>query len=66
MTAEPPPLTQRNRLQPAELERIVRKCLRKRREERYQSTLDLSVDLANLKHDSDEPPTSVAAVGAAQ
>ncbi len=65
MTAEPPPLTQRNLLQPAELERIVRKCLRKRRAERYQSTSDLAVDLATLKHDSDERPSSVAAVAAA-
>ncbi len=64
MTAEPPPITQWNRLQPAELERIVRKCLRKRREERYQSTKDLAVDLANLKRDSDERPSSVGAIPA--
>ena len=65
MKDEPPPLTQRNQLQPPELERIVRKCLRKRRKERYQSTLDLAVDLANLKHDSGERPSSVSAVTAA-
>lgn len=51
MTADPPPLTQRNQLQPAELERIVRKCLRKRRDERYQSTRDLAVDLRNLRRE---------------
>ena len=57
---DPRPLTERNRLQPAELERIVHKCLRKRPEERYQSTADLVTDLRNLKHDSSERPPTVA------
>src|SRR5215471_16847829 len=48
---DPPPLIERNRLHPAELDRIVRKCLRKRAEDRYQSTLDLLVDLRSLKHE---------------
>ncbi len=64
LTVEPQPLAQRNRTLPAELERIVRKCLRKRREERYQSTLDLAVDLANLKRDSGERPSGVGAASA--
>src|SRR5215469_12995343 len=46
------PLTERNRSQPAELDRIIRTCLRKDREERYQSTLDLLVDLRSLKRES--------------
>src|SRR5262245_53646943 len=37
---------------PAEFERIVRKCLEKERERRYQSARDLLVDLKNLKRDS--------------
>jgi serine/threonine protein kinase/TolB-like protein/Flp pilus assembly protein TadD len=35
---------------PAELERIVSKALAKNREERYQSTKDMLIDLKRLKH----------------
>jgi len=52
LTAESVPLMQRNPVAPPELDRIARKCLRKRREERYQSTRDLTVDLENLRRDS--------------
>jgi tRNA A-37 threonylcarbamoyl transferase component Bud32 len=51
LTAEPVPLVQRNPVAPPELDRIVRKCLRKRREERYQSTRDLAVDLESLSRE---------------
>ena len=63
MTAEPMPLTRRNPLSPPELDRIVRKCLRKKREERYQSTQDLAVDLAQLRRESGEgrAPAALAA-----
>jgi len=37
---------------PADLERIIRKCLEKDRERRYQSTRELLVDLKNLKRDN--------------
>src|SRR5207244_12128218 len=49
---EPPPLTEHSRLSPSDLDRIVHKCLRKRREERYQSTAELAADLTNLKRNS--------------
>ena len=48
---DPPPVIERNPVAPSELERILRKCLRKRREERYQSARELLVDLSNLRKD---------------
>ncbi len=48
---DPRPLHERAPVHPAELERIIRKSLRKRREERYQSTLDLVVDLRSLRRE---------------
>ncbi len=53
LSAEPVSLLQRNPVAPPELDRIVRKCLRKRPEERYQSTRDLAVDLESLRRDSE-------------
>jgi serine/threonine protein kinase/Tfp pilus assembly protein PilF len=47
---------------PAELERIIRKCLEKDRERRYQSARDLLIDLKNLKRDGE----SVESAGAAE
>jgi serine/threonine protein kinase/tetratricopeptide (TPR) repeat protein len=43
------PLTTRNGAIPAELERIVDKCLQKDANDRYQDTRDLVVDLRNLR-----------------
>lgn len=45
---EPVPLTHFSPELPVELERIVRKALRKEKEERYQTVKDLLIDLRNL------------------
>jgi serine/threonine protein kinase len=55
LTREPPPLADRSPVSPAELDRIIRKCLRKNREERFQSARDLVVDLTNLRADLARP-----------
>ena len=46
---EPPPLRQKDPSAPAELDRILRKCLRKCPNERYQSARELLVDLRDLR-----------------
>jgi serine/threonine protein kinase/Flp pilus assembly protein TadD len=46
---EAPPLARFTRNAPPELERIVMKALRKNRDERYQTTRDLELDLKHLK-----------------
>jgi TolB-like protein/Tfp pilus assembly protein PilF len=51
--AQPEAIARFNYNIPAELERIVRKCLEKDRERRYQSARDLLVDLSNLKRNRD-------------
>ncbi len=51
--AQPDAMARFNYDVPVELERIVRKCLEKERERRYQSARELWVDLKNLKRDSD-------------
>ena len=48
---EPPPLTHFAPDAPAELQRIVRKCLTKARDERYQTARDLMIDLKSLRRD---------------
>ena len=50
---EPQPLARYSREAPAELERIVSKALRKEREQRYQTTKDLFLDLQSLKQQLD-------------
>src|SRR5258705_10059591 len=50
---EQPPLARYSREAPAELERIVSKALRKEREQRYQTTKDLLLDLQSLKQQLD-------------
>src|SRR5262249_24128012 len=48
---EPAPPTRHSPEAPAELERVVSKALRKDREERYQTTNDLLVELKGLKRE---------------
>jgi serine/threonine protein kinase len=50
LTLEPPPLPpQSGSISPAELERIINKCLRKDRDNRYQSARELLMDLEALR-----------------
>lgn len=58
--AQPEALARFNYDVPAELERIVRKCLEKERERRYQSARELLVDLKNLRRESE--PKAMSAV----
>jgi serine/threonine protein kinase/Tfp pilus assembly protein PilF len=51
--AEPMPLARLNYGVTPDLDRVVRKCLEKNRERRYQSVRDLLIDLRNLQRDSD-------------
>lgn len=60
---EPEALSRFNYDLPEELERITRKCLEKDRERRYQSALELSTDLRNLKRDTDSGSKASYATG---
>jgi len=51
--AEPVPLARLNYAVTPDLDRVVRKCLEKNRDRRYQSVRDLLIDLRNLQRDSD-------------
>ena len=53
LTYEPPPLTEFVPDAPPEIERIVRKALQKKRDERYQTVKDLMLDLKSLRRDLD-------------
>jgi len=61
--AQPEAMARFNYATPPELERIVRKCLEKDRDRRYQSARDLLVDLKNLQR-SYEPAASGEKTGA--
>ncbi|HEY6390974.1 MAG TPA: protein kinase, partial [Bryobacteraceae bacterium] len=52
LQAQPDAMARFNYEAPEELERVVRKCLEKERERRYQSARELLVDLKNLERDS--------------
>jgi tetratricopeptide (TPR) repeat protein len=64
---EPPPLARFAPAAPPELQRIVRKCLAKEPEERYQTARDLMIDLKSLRRELDlqgELERSTASYGA--
>jgi len=61
LTKEAPPLSERSPASPPGLDYIIRKCLRKNREERFQSADELLVDLTNLRRDLSVPSDAKAA-----
>lgn len=64
INSEPMPLARLNYAVPPDLDRIVRKCLEKDRDRRYQSVRDLLIDLRNLQRDSDSgAPAATAGLG---
>ncbi|HUQ31686.1 MAG TPA: protein kinase [Pyrinomonadaceae bacterium] len=54
--AQPEAMARFNYEIPPELELIIKKALRKKREERYQTARDIFVDLENLRREVSEPP----------
>jgi len=59
---QPVPAVQLNPEVPAELERIIGKCLEKESGERYQDARDLVVDLRRLKRDTESQPLRKAEI----
>jgi len=55
LTSTPVPIRQRNPQQPSRLERIVRKCLEKDPEQRYQSAAEIRADLERLRRRREHP-----------
>jgi Tol biopolymer transport system component len=53
LKTEPPHISQWLLTCPAELDRIISKTLKKKREERYQGIKDLAIDLRSLRRDLD-------------
>ena len=49
--AQPPPIKEFNAGAPADLQRVVRRCLRKDPEERYQSIKDVAIELRELRRE---------------
>ena len=60
---EPPELTETNRQVPPALERIVRHCLEKNPDERFQSARDVAFDLGALSSPSTSAMVAVSAGG---
>jgi hypothetical protein len=47
--AQPPPIREFNRTAPSDLQRIVRRCLQKDPEQRYQTIKDVAIELKELR-----------------
>src|SRR5438309_1072509 len=65
-----PPITELNPSAPAELQRIVRRCLAKDPDERYQSIREVAIELKELRHelegagvDTTVPPPARSSTG---
>lgn len=56
---DPPPLVARLPSAPPDLQRIVRKCLAKDPEERYQSMREIAIDLRDVRRQLDSGPIAV-------
>jgi Tol biopolymer transport system component/predicted Ser/Thr protein kinase len=65
LNREPAPLARASPERPEELERIVRKCLEKDRDLRYQSARDLLADLKRLRRDTTAGASAARTSGAA-
>ena len=63
--AQPAPVTDFNPAAPAELQRIIRKCLAKDAEERYQTVKDVALDLKVLRRELGEAPAASSSGGSA-
>jgi eukaryotic-like serine/threonine-protein kinase len=63
---DPPELTETNRTVPPALERVVRHCMEKNPEERFQSARDVAFNLANLSEISGSSATLGAMKGPRQ
>lgn len=59
LTHEPPSLARFVDELPDELQRIIRKCLEKDREQRYQSARDLTIDLQSIRRQVESAPAAL-------
>ena len=60
LDSDPPPPIRFNRNAPAELERVINKCLEKDRNLRYQHAADIRTDLQRLKRDTESHKSTAA------
>ena len=61
VNAQPVAIARFNYDVPAKLEQIIRRCLEKDPEERYQTAKDLLIELKHLKRDSESGPVALSA-----